>query len=218
MKFLNKTNIMVSCLLILVYLVTHGVVNSLKPIEYYKLSLIPELTGMFLELFIVLVVFNKWQERLENQNKKEKERILRKYIIFIMKRMKDFNSVPSSFSFYAENHNENHAVLSQLRDEICDLGNVDIYEKIGDKFIRHCNVDIDAITALLPVASDLSKDHFRVWSRIVFYVKTISLMDISSSDNNQSKVEFKQHISKLVEYVKDFDDASFRHKIHNGVK
>ncbi|WP_318411895.1 hypothetical protein [Photobacterium leiognathi] len=206
-KYLNKSNIMYACLLILVYLLTHGIVSSDAVIGYYKGSLIPELTGMFLELVIVLLVFNTYQARLDKDKKKEKERVLRKYIIFIIKKLKVFDSVPATFSFYAENHNDNHAVLTKLRDELIDGSEINISEDNVADIVKHCQVDIDAITALLPVASDLSSEHFKAWSRIVFYVKKISLIDTEN--------KFQEDLSKLVDYIKDFDDATSKHKIFN---
>lgn len=211
MNFLNKENIMWACSLILVYLITHGIVNSDFVVDYYKLSLIPEFTGMFLELLIILVVFNKWQERVENQNKIDKERILRKYIIFTINKLKEFESIPTTFSFYGENHKENHTVLNNLRDEVKKLSEDDVYKKVKDVFIGHCKVDIDAITALLPVAADLSKEHFKVWSRVVFYVKTLSI-------DNENNKETKKNIVKLIGYIKEFDDASFKNNIYDGAK
>lgn len=196
-----------ACSLVLVYLVTHGIVNSSLAIAYYKSSLIPEFTGMFLELLIILVVFNKWQERVDNQNKIDKERILRKYIIFTINKLKVFDSIPTTFSFYGENHKENHTVLNNLRDEMKNLSEEEISDKIGKVFILHCKVDIDAITALLPVAADLSKEHFKVWSRVVFYVKTLSI------ENNK---DMKKNMIKLIGYIKEFDDASFENKIYDG--
>ena len=210
MKILNKTTIMWGCLLIFVYLFTHGVVNSSEPLNYYKSSLIPEFTGMFLELLVVLVVFNKWKDRVDNQDKIDKERILRKYIIFTINKLKVFEAIPSTFSFYGENHNENHAVLNNLRDEVIALSEREVSEKIGVQFTKHCKIDIDAITALLPVAADLSKDHFKSWSRVVFYIKSLSY-GVDESD-------FKKYTVKLIEYVREFDDASFKNKIYDGAK
>ena len=213
MKYLNKGNIMWACSLVLVYLVTHGIVNSDFAITYYKSSLIPEFTGMFLELLIVLFVFNKWQERVENQQKIDKERILRKYIIFTINKLKGFESIPTTFSFYGENHKENHSVLNNLRDEVKGLSEDQVYEKVGTVFIKHCKMDVDAITSLLPVAADLSKEHFKAWSRVVFYVKTISFYE-----EEKNKNEFKKTTAKLIEYIREFDDASFKNKIYDGAK
>ncbi|QOH78581.1 hypothetical protein IHE26_08945 [Plesiomonas shigelloides] len=211
MKFLNKNNIMWTCLLVLVYLITHGIVNNEIVINYYKGSLIPEFTGMFLELLIILIVFNTWQERIENQKKIDKERVLRKYIIFTINQLRVFESIPTSFSFYGENHNENHATLNSLRDEVKALSETDVYNKVGDSFIKHCKTDIDAITALLPVAADLSKEHFKTWSRVVFYVKKLSFDDVKKED-------IKEYIVNLIEYIRDFDDASFKNKIYDDAK
>ncbi|MCX9469336.1 hypothetical protein IG522_17840, partial [Vibrio cholerae] len=115
------------------------------------------------------------------------------------------------FSFYGENHNENHATLNSLRDEVRALSGNDVYEKVGDDFIKHCKIDVDAITALLPVAADLSKEHFKSWSRLVFFVKKLSFDDVKKED-------VKEYIVNLIEYIRDFDDASFKNKIYDGAK
>ena len=200
-----------ACVLVLVYLITHGIAKSEFALSYYKDSLIPELTGMFFELLIILFVFNKWQERLDIQNKIDKERILRKYIIFTINQLRTFSSIPTSFSFYGENHNENHATLNSLRDEVKALSEEQVYISVGKTIKNHCKTDVDAITALLPVAADLSKEHFKSWSRMVFYVKKLSFDDISDK-------ELKENTVKLIEYIREFDDASFKNKIYAGAK
>ncbi|GHA34288.1 hypothetical protein ACFFLZ_06395 [Photobacterium aphoticum] len=214
MKFLNKENIIWACFTILVYLLTHGFVNSDYLMSYYTSSLLPEFTGVFLELLVVLLVVYSWQSKQEKERKKEKERILRKYIIFIMKKFFKFDAIPSEFSFYAENHNSNHAVLIKLLNEIESMEDGLLNDKIGEEFIKHCNVDIDAITALLPVSSELSNDHFKAWSRIVFYVKKIECLNLD--DINEK--DFKFFVTKLIGYIMDFDNATSEHKIFNGAK
>lgn len=208
-KHLNKTNIMWSCLLVLVYLVTHGFVKY--GVSHYTDNLLPEFTGVFIEIFVVLLVFNKWQEREESKAKIAKEKRLREFLIFIINEFSNFKSMPEAFSFYGLSHTENQTVLNRLKSEFNSDNNIPV--SFRHSFIQHCKFDIDALTALLPVAADLSEEHFKSWARIVFYIKQSSMLNISDSEEFE---KFDEHIAKLLDYIRRFDKASFDNKIYYG--
>lgn len=208
-KHLNKTNIMWSCLLVLVYFATHGFVKY--GLAHYTDNLLPEFTGVFFELFVVLLVFNKWQEREESKAKIAKEKRLREFLIFIINEFSKFKSMPEAFSFYGLSHTENQTVLNRLKSEF--TGAQSIPSSFRHSFIRHCEIDIDALTALLPVAADLSEEHFKSWARIVFYIKKSSMLNISDPEDFE---KFDEYIVKLLDYIRRFDKASFDNKIYHG--
>lgn len=110
-KHLNKRNIMWSCLVILVYFLTHG----------FSLG--------------------------------------------------GYSHNTEAFSFYGLNHTENQTVLNRLKSEFSGETKTSIPTQFRGSFIRHCQLDIDALTALLPVAANLSEEHFKSWARIVYFVK-----------------------------------------------
>ncbi len=198
-----------ACLLVLVYLLTHGFVQNGS--VHYVNNLMPEFTGVFFELFVVLLVFNKWQEREVSKLKIAKEKRLREFLVFIINKFSEFNSMPETFTFYGVSHTENQTVLNRLKSEFTGSNQIPI--EFRKEFIDHCSVDVDALTALLPVASDLSEEHFKSWARIVFYVKKSSLLDITQAEGFS---ELDHHILKLVDYIRRFDKASFDNKIYHG--
>lgn len=198
-----------SCLLVLVYLATHGFVKY--GIAHYTENLLPEFTGVFIEIFVVLLVFNKWQEREESKAKIAKEKRLREFLIFIINEFSNFKSMPEAFSFYGLSHTENQTVLNRIKSEFNSSDYIPV--SFRHSFIQHCKFDIDALTALLPVAADLSEEHFKSWARIVFYIKQSSMLNIS--DLNEFK-KFDENIAKLLDYIRRFDKASFDNKIYHG--
>ncbi|EHK9050636.1 hypothetical protein LT010_17060 [Vibrio cholerae] len=209
-KHLNKSNIMWCCLLVLTYLVTHGFVKD--GVSHYTENLLPEFTGMFFELFVVLLVFNKWQDREDSKRKIAKEKRLREFLIFIINEFSGFKSMPEAFTFYGLSHTENQTVLNRLKTELINR-EVTVTPNFRHSFIEHCQIDIDALTALLPVAADLSEEHFKSWSRIVFYIKKSSQLDINDPKDFE---KFNEYIVKLLDYIRRFDKASFDNNIYHG--
>lgn len=208
LRYFNKRNITFGCLIALVYFITHGFVQFGSP--HYTENLLPEFTGMIFELFIVLLVFNTWQEREESKQKIAKEKRLREFLIFIINEFSDFNSMPKAFTFYGLSHTENQTVLNRLKSEFLER---QTSPKFRLSFITHCQIDIDALTALLPVAANLSEEHFKAWSRIVFYTKKVSLLNIYQPDEFE---KLNEYIIKLLEYIRRFDKASFDKNIYHG--
>ena len=208
LNHLNKANILWACLLVLVYFLTHGFVQNGS--VHYVSNLMPEFTGVFFELFVVLLVFNKWQEREVSKLKITKEKRLREFLVFIVNKFYDFESMPEAFTFYGISHTENQTVLNRIKAE---LTNSTVPSSFREEFIKHAQVDVDALTALLPVASDLSEEHFKSWARIVFYIKKSSMLD-SSKPGDSARLD--SNIIKLLDYIRHFDKASFDNQIYHG--
>ncbi len=53
-----------------------------NPAEYFSTNLLPELTGMLIELCIILFIVDRWQEQNRVQLLIIKEKRLREYLIF----------------------------------------------------------------------------------------------------------------------------------------
>ncbi|MFM5817942.1 hypothetical protein [Aeromonas sanarellii] len=119
--------------------------------------------------------------------------------------------MPEGFSFYGLSHTENQTVINRLKTEFTSAQNTPISFRYS--FIQHCQIDIDALTSLLPVAADLSEEHFKSWARIVFYVKKSSMLDITALKDFE---KFDEHIVKLLDYIRRFDKAYFDKKIYHG--
>ncbi len=171
---------------------------------YFYNNLIPEFTGIAVELIVILIVFNYWQE----SSKKEKlitiERRLREYLIFFLRH--NFNNIPSELKvgrFYGVDHSKNQDILDRLRIRIKNEG---LKSADVDTIIKYCKRDCTTLENLLPVAAELTNEHFKSWSRIVFFVNNIA--------KNTTSVE--QDVMGIIQNIKRFDNASASHKLYVG--
>ena len=171
---------------------------------------------MVIELLIVLFIFNEWQNREQNKQKISKEKRLREFLIFIINKFSRFDSMPPDFNFYGMEHSKNQVVLKHI---ISDLkGKKNIPEDFQSDFIEHCLRDIDALTSLLPVAADLSEEHFKSWARIVYYIKKNSLLLQTKNEKLEGTEldKFYTNNIELVAYIKRFDSVSYNSNIYHG--
>ncbi|WP_460188078.1 hypothetical protein [Thiomicrorhabdus hydrogeniphila] len=171
---------------------------------YFYNNLIPELTGIAVELIVILIVFNYWQE----SSKKEKlitiERRLREYLIFFLRH--NFNNLPPELKvgrFYGVDHGKNQETLEQLRLHIKHDG---LKSANIETIIKYCKRDCTTLENLLPVAAELTNEHFKSWSRIVFFINNIA--------KNTTSVE--QDVMDIIQNIKRFDNASTSHKLYVG--
>lgn len=169
-------------------------------------SLVPELTGVVVELIIILLVFNYWQESSKKSKLITIERRLREYLIFFLRH--NFNSLPLDFKvgrFYGEDYDKNQAILEKLRLKIQEDGLCS-----GDiqSIVSYCKRDAEILQSLLPVASQLTNEHFKSWSRIVHFVSNIS----------QNSASVEQEVTGIIQNVKRFDNASYKKNLYVGAK
>ena len=190
-------------------MITHGFVKN--GFSHYTNNLLPEFTGVFFELFVVLFVFDKWQEREKSKKKIAKEKRLREFLIFIITKFKDFQSIPEIFNFYGISHTENQTILCRLESEL--ESSKKSITSFHNEFIRHCQIETDALTALFPVAADLSEEHFKSWARIVYYIKKMTMLNINNPEDFN---KLNDYIIKVLIYIRRFDKASFDNKIYHG--
>lgn len=171
---------------------------------YFVGNLTPELTGICFELLVVLWVFDKWQET----NKREKlislERRLREYLIFFLTH--NFKSLPNELrvgKFFGKDHDKNIAQLDALLKYITENG---LSEKEVISIQEHCTLEASTLDNLLPVASELTNDHFKAWCRIVYFVNCIA----------KSKEPVSKSTKDIIQNIKRFDTASFNKKLYVG--
>lgn len=177
-----------------------------KPTEYFASNLLPELTGMLIELVIVLVIVDRWQEQNRIRKLIVKEKRLREYLIFFLRH--GFNSLPREYrvgTFYGEEHEENIVYLDRLFDHIklTGLSTVDL-----EAIKAQCNIDLNTFGNLLPVASKLTDDHFKAWSRILYFMVRISK---GLGDDEES-------IKYIINNIKRYELASHESSIYVGAE
>lgn len=173
---------------------------------YFVNNLVPELTGVAIELIVILLVFNYWQESSKKRKLITIERRLREYLIFFLRY--NFNSMPPDLKvgrFYGEDHDKNQKTLERLRLHIQSKG-----LRSGDleSIINHCKRDSNTLENLLPVASELTNEHFKSWSRIVHFVNNIA----------KSTISVEQDVMDIIQNIKRFDNASYKKGLYVGAK
>jgi len=170
----------------------------------YLGNITAEALGVSIELLVVIFVLDRWRKNEELYRKIKMERRLREFLIFYLK--KNFDAYPPSCQsgdFYGCDYEQNQEALGRLivRIEECDISNIDAV-----KIRSYCKEQKDFFYNLLPVASELSNDHFKSWNRITYFMNAISS---ESEDVTFSTIKILQHI-------KIFDHASFSKKLYVG--
>jgi hypothetical protein len=174
--------------------------------NYFVGSLTPEITGVCLELLIIIWVFDKWQEKSKNKKLISLERRLREYLIFFLKH--NFKTLPIELrvgNFFGKDHDKNIAQLNALLKYISENG---LSEREVMSIQEHCIREASTLDNLLPVASELTNDHFKAWCRIVYFVNCIA----------KSSEPVSKSTKDIIQNIKKFDSASFKKNLYVGAK
>jgi len=177
-----------------------------EPAEYFAGNLLPELTGMLIELCIILFIVERWQEQNRIRFLIVKEKRLREYLIFFLRH--GFKTLPRKYrvgNFYGEEHEQNIEYLDSVFDFIKENG---LATEEIDAIRAQCDVDLNTFGNLLPVASELTDHHFKAWSRIVYFMVRISK---GSGDDIES-------IKYIITNIKRYESASHASGIYVGSK
>jgi len=174
--------------------------------SYFVGNLTPELTGVCIELLIILWVFDKWQEHSKRKKLISLERRLREYLIFFLKH--NFKTLPKEYrvgQFFGKEHDKNIEQLKNLSNYIREYG---LNEKEIMSIQKHCKRESSTLDNLLPVASELTNEHFKAWCRIVYFVNCIAKDEEPIST---STIDIIQNIIR-------FDTASYERKLYVGAE
>ncbi|WP_273987325.1 hypothetical protein [Vibrio parahaemolyticus] len=174
---------------------------------YVAGNLLPEVTGMLIELVLILVVVEAIQSG-ESQKRKQAElakthrkqvmleRRLRAQLRFLLRRifedsdLIDGTSI-STFLFHASEHEENQYKLSVLKQTLFEEAQS---ESFRENLYESCQLELSLILALTPVCSGLSDRHVKAWMSIAHYLQQI---------NTQNNVA--QNADKLISWIAFFD-------------
>jgi len=174
--------------------------------SYFVGNLTPEITGVCLELLVIIWVFDKWQETSKNKKLISLERRLREYLIFFLKH--SFKTLPKELrvgNFFGKDHDKNMTQLNTLFHYISENG---LSEREVMSIQEHCIREVSTLENLLPVASELTNDHFKAWCRIVYFVNCIA----------QSSEPVSKSTKDIIQNIKKFDSASFNKNLYVGAK
>ena len=201
-KLTPKIRITCGLTIILIILVITAFVS--EDSSYFSGSIVPEMIGVCIELLVVIWVIDRWQENIKRARLITKERRLREYLIFFLKH--NFIKFPRESrigNFYGKEHNENTWEINMMINHI-DQNKLD--EETISLIEEHCIMELSTLNSLLPVAAELSNDHFKSWTRIVYYVNSIS--------NKKGLVS--SNVANILKNINRFDRASFNGKLYVG--
>ena len=134
------------------------------------------------------------------------ERRLREYLIFFLKH--SFKTLPKELrvgNFFGKDHDKNMTQLNTLFHYISENG---LSEREVMSIQEHCIREVSTLENLLPVASELTNDHFKAWCRIVYFVNCIA----------QSSEPVSKSTKDIIQNIKKFDSASFNKNLYVGAK
>ena len=176
-------------------------------VEYIAGNLLPEVTGMLIELVLILVVVEaiqsgeskkRKQAELDKIHRKQVmlERRLRAQLRFLLKRifgdtdLIDGSSI-STFLFHASDHEENQHMLSVLKQTLFEEAPSELFR---ENLHESCQLELSLILALTPVCSGLSDRHVKAWMSIAHYLQQIN-----------TKNDVVQNTDKLLSWIAFFD-------------
>jgi len=167
-------------------------------------NVVPELIGVCIELLIIIFVFDVWQKKEEKSRSIKVERRLREFLIFFLK--DNFDSFPPSCkpgNFYGKDHQQNQDSIDNLIAHIEQKG---LDENIVLGVQSYCESEKEIFNNLIPLASDLTNDHFKSWVRISYFMNSI----VTKNDTTSHAVV------KILQNIKRFDSQSFRNNLYVG--
>ncbi len=198
----SKQKISCGLTVILLALVVTAIVSEEG--SYFSGNIVPEMIGVCIELLFVMWVIDRWQDNIKRARLITKERRLREYLIFFLKH--NFIKFPRESrigNFYGEDHSENitkvNVMIRYINDNKLDEETISLIKE-------HCSMELPTLNSLLPVAAELSNDHFKSWVRIVYYINSIS--------NNKELVS--KNVVNILKNIQRFDRASFNEKLYVG--
>ncbi len=209
MKFINRFSFGVLLLVVLTNMLTYGF--SQKGGGFFEDSLMPEFIGVCVELLIILVLFDFWQRSEERKKLETIERRLREILNFFM--TSNFITYPPEsrpVGFYGVNFKDNQIKLDELVNKISSQH---LSEQDQEKIPEYCARELSVVSNLLPVAAELTNEHFKSWVRIVYYMNVLSREHHSES---QDKVQIEEAVIHILKNIKRFDKASHDSKIYVG--
>ncbi|EGR3921915.1 hypothetical protein DDN45_18400, partial [Vibrio cholerae] len=162
--------------------------NAFPLWEYFTGNLLPELSGMVIEVLLFLFVIDvireversrieKEQKRLDFQRKVEIEHRLRHQLRILIRRIfKDVeiehDETCAEFKFHADKYIENQRLFDLLGAKIAE-------ESVDSHFYEEAKklagFELDLLMAVTQLCTELSYDHMKTWMNILFFLKRISI-------------------------------------------
>ncbi|WP_417764991.1 hypothetical protein [Shewanella chilikensis] len=188
-------------------------------LDYFKGNLLPEFTGMIVELILFIFVIDvlrdserKNQEKLKSialhNEKVDIEHRLRHQLRILVRRVFEDVDLGSSntganFKFHASEHEENQETLRALKLMLTDELDSNVF---AENLVQSALFELPMIMSLASVNSNLSGRHLKAWMAIIFFLKQIS-----------ERKNLKDNTEKLIDWIAMFDKASFQQKLSSKI-
>lgn len=185
--------------------------------DYFKGNLLPEFTGMVLEILLFIFVIDvlrdserERQEKLKllamHKEKVDIERRLRSQLRALVRRVFEEvelngNVVGLNFKFHASEYEDNQNTLACLRNMLSEELDSTAF---AENLINSAQFELPMLLSLASVNSSLSGRHLKAWMCIIFYLKQIS----ENKNNN-----IKENTEKLIDWIRMFDKVSHNQKL-----
>ncbi|MEI8599921.1 hypothetical protein P4S55_24815 [Shewanella sp. PP-Sp27a-2] len=183
--------------------------------EYFKGNLLPELTGMTIELIIVLLFIDAIRKREEiskdqaiksaDLNQRiELERRLRSQLRLLTRSIfseveLDSGYLLKDFLFHAVDHEVNRQVLTEIERGLSE--EIDT-SAINENLINSAKFELPILMSLASTSSLLSDRHMKDWMAIIYYLKLIA-------ESSVEDTKVPEHAINVVRWIKVFDKHTY---------
>ncbi len=225
-RLLNRWTILKVSLFILLYLLHTGYTHFNQDVEgFYWGGLWPEVTGFFFEVVIIILVLDRWKVNEERKLKITAEKRLREHLLFFLNKIhNELNLIDSNLTsktfpnkFHGDCRKDNELVLNAMNNKIESLSeDSDEFKKLTSSIRMYCKRHLHFIECMVPIASQLEKNHFKAWVRISFYMGELINDDAERVESAQQRYSDKRKILNIIKNINRFDEESHSKKLFNG--
>jgi hypothetical protein len=183
--------------------------------QYFKGNLLPELTGMIIEMIIILLFIDVIRKREEIRKEEalasaelnrriDIERRLRSQLRLLTRSIfteveLDSGYIIENFLFHADEQLFNRQVLTEIERGLIE--EVDA-SAINENLINTAKFELPILMSLASTSSLLSDRHMKAWMTIIYYLKLIA-----ESHIEENKVP--EYAINVVRWIKLFDKHTY---------
>ena len=187
--------------------------------DYFKGNLLPELTGMIIELIIVLLFIDAIRKREETKKEESTklakfneridiERRLRSQLRLLTRRL--FSEVELSngysvkdFIFHANEHQLNIQILTEIENSLTE--EIDALA-MNENLISAAKFELPILLSLASTSSLLSDKHMKDWMTIIYYLKLVAESSVDSRSVPKDAIS-------VISWIKVFDKHTYNQKL-----
>ena len=175
---------------------------------FFTGNLLPELLGIIIEALIIIFIVDRWKKQDDRDKQINAEMRLREYLGFLLKeiykQLKNKNPTLSESchpgKFYGCSRTKNERAITCLIENVSKLNDSELKD-LTSPLQKYSKKNLHFIDCLIPIAAQLSKNHFKSWARISFYMSDMVFEEPTFSN--------KEQIINILKNIDRFDKESF---------